>query len=98
VFYQQGDVIIKKISEIKGKRLNHLILAKGEITGHNHIITEGNAGLYEDNGTLYLRVNSKTATLTHQEHKKIILPKGDYQIDRVREFNHFEEEAKNVRD
>ena len=98
MFYQQGDVIIKKISEIKGKRLNHLILARGEATGHNHIITEGNAELYEDNGTLYLRVNSETATLTHQEHKKIILPKGDYQIDRVREFDHFEEEAKNVRD
>ena len=56
---QQGDVLIKKVTEIKGKKLNHLTLAKGEHTGHAHTITEGNAELYEDNGILYLRVKDE---------------------------------------
>ena len=53
---QQGDVIIKKVLQVKGKKLNHLTLAKVEATGHHHTITEGEATLYEDNGVVYLRV------------------------------------------
>jgi len=97
-FYQQGDVCVKKVNKIKGAKLNHLILAKGEKTGHQHTITQGEAELYEENGVLYLRVNSKEATLTHQEHKPIVIDKGDYQIGIVREYSHFDEEARNVSD
>ena len=96
--YQQGDVVIIKVSEIKGKRLNHLTLAKGEATGHHHIITKGDAELYEHEGTMFLRVNSEEAILTHQEHNTITIPKGDYKINIVREYDHFVEEAKKVRD
>ena len=95
---QQGDVIIKKVDSIKGKKLNHLTLAVGEATGHHHTITEGDAVLYEDNGILYLHVESDSATLTHQEHKPITIEKGDYEIGIVREYLHFEEEAKKVVD
>ena len=96
--YQQGDVIIQKVSEVKGKKLKHLTLAKGEVTGHHHTITEGEAELYDHEGTLFLRVNSEQATLTHQEHKPITLPKGDFIVRRVREYDHFSEEARRVRD
>lgn len=95
---QQGDVILAKVKEIKGKKLNHLILAKGEVTGHHHRITTGEAELYEDNGTLYLRVLSDTAELTHEEHKTLTLPKGDFIVKRIREYDHFDEEARQVRD
>jgi len=95
---QQGDVILVKVLEIKGKKLNHLVLAEGELTGHCHQITKGDAELYEHEGTLFLKVLSKTAELTHQEHKTIILPKGDFEIKRVREYDHFAEEAKRVQD
>ena len=98
MFYQQGDVIIEKIKGIKGKKLNHLVLAEGKVTGHKHEITKGEADLYEDNGTLYLRVKSDTAELTHQEHNTIVLPKGDYMVRKVREYDHFAEEARNVQD
>lgn len=97
-FLQQGDLLIKKVLTIKGKKLNHLTLAKGEATGHSHTITEGQAELYEKNGTLFLRVNSETAKLTHQEHKEINIPAGDYEINIVKEYDHFEEELRNVRD
>ena len=92
MFYQQGDVIVEKVLETKGKKLNHLILATGEATGHNHCITEGDAILYEHEGTLFLRVESDTATLTHQEHTAITLPKGDYKISRVREYDHSQDQ------
>jgi hypothetical protein len=95
---QQGDVLIKKVNAIKGKKVNHLTLAVGEATGHHHTITEGDAELYEENGTLFLHVESEKATLTHQEHKPVEIPKGDYEIGIVKEFDHFLEESRNVAD
>ena len=95
---QQGDVLIKKVNGIKGKKLNHLTLAVGEATGHHHTITEGDAELYELDGVLYLRVNSEEATLTHQEHKPVVIPRGEYEIGIVEEYDHFAEEARNVVD
>ncbi len=98
MYYQQGDVIVTKVSDIRGKKVNHLTLAKGEATGHHHTITKGEAELYEHEGTLFLRVQSDEAELTHQEHKTVVLPKGDYQIGIVREYDHFFEESRNVQD
>ena len=97
-YFQQGDCIIKRTSQIKGKRLDHLTLAIGEATGHHHTITKGDAELYDHEGTLFLRVNSDEAELTHQEHNTITIPKGDYEIGMVREYRHFEEEIKEVVD
>ena len=98
MFYQQGDVLIKKVTEIKGKKLNHLTLAVGEATGHHHTITEGDCELYDEGDIKYLRVISDKATLTHQEHKPLVIDKGDYQIGIVREYDHFAEEARRVAD
>jgi len=95
---QQGDVLLKKVTGIKGKKLDHLTLAQGEKTGHHHTITEGDAELYEENGVLYLRVKSDSATLTHQEHLPIEIEKGDYQIGIVREYDHLSDEVRNVTD
>jgi hypothetical protein len=95
---QQGDVCIIKVKEIQGKKLKHLTLAKGETTGHHHTITEGDAELYDHEGTLFLRVKSEEATLTHQEHNTITIPKGDYKITIVREYDHFLEESRRVHD
>ena len=95
---QQGDVILKKVALIKGEKLNHLILAEGEHTGHKHKITEGEAELYEYEGTLFLKVISESATLTHEEHHAQVIEKGDYQISIVKEYDHFSEEARNVQD
>ena len=98
MLYQQGDVLIQNVLEVEGKKLNHLILAKGEVTGHCHEITSGEAELYDHEGTLFLKVKSDEAILTHQEHGVITLPKGNYKIGIVREFDHFSEEAKRVQD
>ena len=107
MFYQQGDVKIHPVGSIVNgekvifpespKKLDHLTLAVGEATGHHHTITDGEAVLYEENGVLYLHVE-KESTLTHQEHAPIVLPKGDYKIKIVKEYDHFLEESRNVAD
>jgi hypothetical protein len=83
---RQGDVILTSIQKIDGKQLPHLVLAEGEVTGHKHRINEGKAELYEKDGTLYLRVLSETATLTHEEHKPIQIPQGDWMVKIQREY------------
>lgn len=40
---RQGDVILLPVQQIEGQKIPHLTLAKGEVTGHKHRITEGNA-------------------------------------------------------
>lgn len=98
IAYQQGDVLLRKVSEIQGKKLKHLVLAEGEATGHKHQIIEGDAELYEHGGTLFLRVTSETAVLAHEEHAYQTIERGDYQIGIVREYDHFAEGARNVAD
>lgn len=90
--YRQGDVSIiavkglpKKTKRVKGEP----ILARGEVTGHAHRMVEGKVRLYQLAGLLYLRVLSERAKLFHEEHADIILPRGDYQINRQREYDWF---------
>lgn len=83
---RQGDVILLPVQLIEGQLLPHLILAEGEVTGHKHHITEGDAQLFEQDGTLYLRVFSKTALLTHDEHEAIAIPQGNWMVRIQREY------------
>lgn len=99
MYYQQGDVLIKKVDyTVKGKKLNHLTLAEGEKTGHNHSIVEGLGQLIMMDKIMHLQVFSETALLKHQEHNEIRIPKGDYKIDIVREYDPFEDEMRRVQD
>ncbi len=83
---RQGDVILKVVNRIEGRRLSHLTLAEGEVTGHSHRIADGKAELYEKDGTLYLKVLSETATLIHEEHKAIDIPQGNWMVRIQREY------------
>lgn len=107
---RQGDVILKYISPANNtdslpkkilhqrKILPHLTLAEGEVTGHRHRIADGQAELYEENGTLYLRVLSETARLVHEEHKAIEVPQGIWQVRIQREYVGTEEVFRTVSD
>jgi hypothetical protein len=98
MYYQQGDVLIKKVSKVYGEKLNHTIIAKGETTGHAHRVTGGNVELYEKDGTLYMSVKSDTAVVSHEEHGAIEIEFGNYKIGGVKEYDHFAEEARRVAD
>jgi hypothetical protein len=96
---QQGDVILNQVDyEIIGEKLDHLILAEGEATGHAHKITEGLATLVMMDKIMHLQIFSDTAKLKHDEHNEIIILKGNYKINIVREYDPFEDEIRAVRD
>lgn len=102
-YLQQGDVLFFMVESVKGKEVKSekrgFVFAEGEHTGHYHAIkeTEG-VKVYEENGVKYVRVEKENAIVKHQEHKEIVLPKGDYRIDIVKEFDPFEEKIRQVRD
>ncbi|MGH7828497.1 MAG: hypothetical protein ACREQ7_25365 [Candidatus Binatia bacterium] len=88
--YRQGDVSILAVNKVpyKARKLrSEPVLARGEVTGHAHRIAEGEVFLYQLAGLLYLRVISEFAKLYHEEHEDIMLPKGDYEIRRQREWD-----------
>ena len=100
---QHGDVILKRIEEIPQgtKKMivrDSIILAEGETTGHAHRIKETNkAELFENDGLFMLKVN-EPVDLVHEEHKTITIQPGSYEIDRVKEYDPFEEEIRRVHD
>lgn len=99
--YRQGDVSIIVLKELpkRAKRVKgEPVLARGEVTGHTHRIVEGRVRLYQLAGLLYLKVLSEFAKLYHEEHEDIVLPRGDYQVSRQREFDPFREGTRYVMD
>lgn len=100
LYYQQGDIILKQIkaipSNVKEIRLINGIIQEGEATGHAHKIT-GDYKYFEKDDKRYLRIING-GLIKHEEHKEFEVPEGDYTIGIVREYDHFEEEAREVLD
>ena len=101
--YRHGDILLKQIGELpkKTKKLNHLVLAEGEVTGHKHEVQVANkedCRLMTDNqGRMYLEV-ATPSPLTHQEHDTIKIKKGVYVVEHEQEYDPFEEEIRRVQD
>jgi len=102
MLYQQGDVLFKSVGQIppgakKQKRTRRgYVLAEGEATGHCHSVLD-DIEYFERNGVFYIHAGEEFR-VRHQEHKVVTLPPGDYEVGRVREYDHFAEEARYVRD
>lgn len=97
--YRQGDVLLVAVRAVPAgavpvpRRDGELVLAEGEATGHLHAIADPNAELLalpalpaEEIERRFLRIVGGTATLTHQEHDPIVLPRGLYRVIRQREY------------
>lgn len=92
--YRQGDVLIIPVQDIPdgakpiARESGRLILAHGEATGHAHVV-EGEATFLaadiEDLERRFLRVEEE-AEVVHDEHDAIVLPPGDYEVVRQREY------------
>jgi hypothetical protein len=93
--YRQGDVLLTKIEppaklgKLVGSIDNRLVLASGELTGHNHSVPalEGKTQVFE--GPRNLRYLHLTAVvqLQHQEHGSIALEQGWYEVQLQREYD-----------
>lgn len=97
-YLQQGDVIVQRIDAVPpgAKKTDDAVIAYGESTGHKHQLAGRAVKMLLDTA-IFVRV-LKEAKMLHEEHKALILPPGDYKMDFVREYDHFEEEARRVQD
>ena len=59
---------------------------------------KGKAELYKNEGTLFLRVVSDECKVGHEEHNTVTIPQGDYEIGIVKEYDHWKEAVRNVKD
>ena len=83
---RQGDLLLIAVRASSGRKLAHLTLAEGFVSGHAHRISRGQAELYEDKGALYLKVLSNTAELSHDEHDNLQIPRGHWAVRIQREY------------
>ena len=98
--YRQGDVLMRRATIPEGAievrpRNGRLVLAEGEVTGHNHSIPAVHAMMFMLGQQMFLR-SEKQVTLTHQEHGPITIDAGDYAITIQREYT--PEEVRDVAD
>ena len=93
------DALLDVVESIPENLKTHNgVIAEGETTGHAHRVDLTNVDVFvADDGTLYCQAKEEF-TITHEEHKTITLPKGNYKVRRVQEFDHFAEEARSVKD
>lgn len=84
---------------MKKRRDNHL--AEGEVTGHYHAACGEGIEIYDlddvENGPKLLKA-PEGAEVTHQEHNRIPIAAGDYDVSGVVEYDPFEDAIARVRD
>ena len=79
------------------KKRQDNLLASGEVTGHHHRASGAGVSVYGE-GEDRLLAAPEGADVTHEEHKQITLPPGEYDITRQREIDPDTEEARSVVD
>ena len=99
--FQQGDVVGIRLSEMpaglqKTLSRKRLVLAHGE-SGHSHVIEDDEAELLQIGEKIILNL-TKAATLKHEEHGKITIAPGIWEIGRVREYDPFVDMTRQVMD
>lgn len=89
--FRQGEILFFKVKKlpdsfgyIRGtaRLIPDGVIREGEKEGHKHTV-EGDKvqlSLFGEGEYGTLKIGSKTATVTHPEHKNIKLPKGDYVV------------------
>jgi acyl CoA:acetate/3-ketoacid CoA transferase len=97
-YFQTGDLLYIETTELPKKltAIKSGVILHSDTTGHSHVVH--NAKLFKNtDGKMFIQV-PKLAKLTHEEHKDLKLPKGNYEIRIVQEFDHAENEARSVID
>ena len=101
-YYRHGDLLIERISDVyltevnSTPKLSGNVLAEGETTGHMHRLI-GDVQLYGKNEVEYFELKSD-ATLVHEEHDTIHIPKGMFKVVYEREYSPIEEATRRVVD
>lgn len=86
--FRQGEILffkVKKTPETYGRKLLQVpdgVIREGEKEGHKHTV-EGDKvqlSMFSDYEEGILKIDSKSAKVTHPEHGDLKLPKGDYVV------------------
>jgi hypothetical protein len=94
MFYRQGDVGILRVETVPETAVTKspdpvrgVVLAYGEVTGHAHVVEGTTVEFFTDPATEtdFFRVD-ELCEVTHEEHTKIELEPGVYQVIRQREY------------
>ncbi|MGC9666064.1 hypothetical protein ACNTMW_05840 [Planosporangium sp. 12N6] len=95
--YRQGDVLAVPVTAADVPadavvapvdRLGRFVLARGEATGHAHVVAGPRLRVVADPGEpdrLFVEVVTY-GRITHEEHGPIALPAGFYRVVRQREY------------
>lgn len=103
---QHGDVLLQQVTSlpvdaVQKPQEKPLIVARGEHTGHAHLIDSDNANIWELNRhgvtELYLEIKAPV-TIVHDEHKPLPIPEGYYRIGGVKEYDYLTQMQRRVID
>ena len=89
MLWRHGDVLIVAVASLPrdARRRVSPILVRGEISGHSHRLAEPDtAELWERHGAIFIDVVAEAATVIHEEHRPITLPRGIYKVWQQREY------------
>lgn len=87
--YRHGDLLIRQTASLPAgaQRRAGATLAHGEVTGHRHQMQPAQAvQLWERGSELFLEVMAPSASLVHEEHRTLELPRGVYHVWKQREY------------
>jgi hypothetical protein len=95
-YWQTGDYLYFKTASIPSKRKKRSsgVIIKSPVTGHAHVVVGGSLLVTEDK-RMFIK---GPATLKHEEHKDLSLPKGYFEVKQVQEYDHLLEESRAVID
>jgi hypothetical protein len=96
MYLQTGDVLYKQVDKLpkKLKKLKGNLIHQGR--DHHHLI-EGKFQLHEGDEGFFIETKGM-CSLTHPEHKTLMLEKGLYKKEIVQEYDHWTEESRAVID
>lgn len=112
-YFQQGDCILVQLGdenfinapiEITGVKQESNIVLKGNV--NSHALYDGEFEIFNDNGQIFINVKSfaildhvkDTVNNIHAEHHAQYIPKGQYFLRGVLEFDHLEQMSRQVID
>lgn len=104
MFKHQGDIGFHPVQKVEGNVFKHngsVILARGEHTGHKHVITVADPkdmDMWQTIDGGWFMTLLTEAEVTHEQHGKITLAPGTYQVKQEREYDWFQKVARTVID
>ena len=80
------------------KKAKRIVLGEGEIIGHKHILESSQDIEYKEDSNGITFMLKSMGILTHDEHAKMVFPKGKYRSYNQVEFNPFDNSVSRVFD